>query len=214
MNTTRRYYLDKFMEENNILINGDILDIGGVRGLSRGNYKYSEYQENKRKVLNIIENANPDYLISIEEDLNLSAKFDTFIVNEVIEYIDDLDILFMNILKVSNKRITLIMTWPWMNTFHGDRENDLKRYSKYYILRILEKYNFRIQHIDNNGGLFSVIWDFLHTINNHNNNFLLRKLFRVFLFLTFKLSIRIDKIFNTSNILTTGFTMVAIKSDN
>ena len=212
MNTIRRYYLDKFMEKNNNLINGYILDIGGVKGISRGKYKYNKVQENKRKVLNIIKEANPDYLISIEDDLFLTEKFDTFIVNEVIEYIDDIDSLFRNILKVSNKKSTLIMTWPWMNTFHGDKENDLKRYSKYYILRILKKYNFKIKFIENNGGLFSVIWDFLHTINNKNSNLLLRKLFRVFLYATFKLSIVIDKIFCTSNILTTGFTMIALKS--
>ncbi len=212
MNTIRRYYLDKFMEENNYLIQGKILDIGGVKGISRGRYKYSEVQEDKRRVLNIIEKANPDYLISIEDKLNLTDKFDTFIVNEVIEYIDDLDALFKNILNVSNNKITLIMTWPWMNTFHGDKEKDLKRYSKYFIEKVLNKYNFKIQYIENNGGLFSVVWDFIHTINNQNKNLIVRKLFRVFLALTFKFSIIIDKIFYTSNILTTGFTMIAVKS--
>lgn len=128
MNTIRRYYLDEFMDSNNHFIKGKILDIGGVRGNLRGKYKYNKAQENKRKVLNIMKKANPDYLISIEDDLKLNEKFDTFIVNEVIEYLDNIDALFKNILNVSNSEIILIMTWPWMNTFHRDIEKDLKRY--------------------------------------------------------------------------------------
>ena len=63
-------------------------------------------------------------------------------------------------MKVSNRKTKLIMTWPWMNTFHGDKAYDLKRYSKVYIENILLKHNFKIEFIENNGGIFSVVWDF------------------------------------------------------
>ena len=120
MNTTRRFYIDRFMNNFSHQIKGGILDLGGVRGKRRGNYFYNLNQEKNRVVINNNPKANPDYLLSIEEDFNLYKKFDTVIVNEVIEYIDNLDNLFKNILKVSNRKTKLIMTWP-MNTFHGIR---------------------------------------------------------------------------------------------
>tara|TARA_A100001388_G_scaffold273047_1_gene254348 strand:- start:4728 stop:5369 length:642 start_codon:yes stop_codon:yes gene_type:complete len=209
MNTTRRFYIDRFMNNFSHQIKGGILDLGGVRGKRRGNYFYNLNQEKNRVVINNNPKANPDYLLSIEEDFNLYKKFDTVIVNEVIEYIDNLDNLFKNILKVSNRKTKLIMTWPWMNTFHGDKAYDLKRYSKVYIENILLKHNFKIEFIENNGGIFSVVWDFFHTLNSKNKNVFLRKFCKLLLLLCYQLFIKLDNLLNTSEIVTTGFTMVA-----
>ena len=47
-------------------------------------------------------------------------------MNEVIEYIDNLDNVFFNISNLSKINSVVFISWPWMNTFHGDKELDLK----------------------------------------------------------------------------------------
>ena len=149
MNTTRRFYIDKFMYDFNHIINGKIVDLGGIRGKTRGNFEYSYIQEKNRVVINNNKKAYPDYLLSLEDKISIDRKFDIVIVNEVIEYLDNLDILFQSILNITEDRSILIMTWPWMNTFHGDVDIDFKRYSKVFIKKILKKYKFKIEFIEN-----------------------------------------------------------------
>ena len=211
MITIRRFYLDKFMNENNSLFQGKILDIGGVRGNSRGKFKHKTFHEKNRVIINNNKKANPDFLLSIEEKLNLNLKFDTVIVNELIEYVENIENLFDNIIDLTKKDSILIMSWPWMNTFHGDRDKDLKRYSKVYIESLLIKNGFRIKYVGNNGGLFSVLWDFLHTLNMNCRNSLVRKIFKILLSFSFYLSLFLDKIIKTSEFVTTGFTLVATR---
>ena len=64
-------------------------------------------------------------------------------------------------------------------------------------------------YIENNGGFFSVIWDFVHRINSENDKLITRKLLNLFLLLTFDLVINLDKIINTSSRVTTGFTLIS-----
>ena len=162
-----------------------------------------------RKIINNRKDAHPDYLISVEKPININEKFDINNINEVIEYLENLDSLFVNILNLSHDKSLLIMSWPWMNTFHGDKEKDLKRYSKVFIKRLFFKYGFRIQFIDNNGGYFSVIWDFLHNLSNNSKNYFLRRMIKIFLKASFKFVLLIDKLIDTSEHVTTGFTCVA-----
>ncbi len=212
MITARRFYIDQFMKDNNKLFQGKIIDIGGVRSKFRGNFKFNKVQERNRKIINNRKDVNPDYLISIEDPININEKFDIIVVNEVIEYIENLDNLFVNILNLSHDKSLLIMTWPWMNTFHGDKEKDLKRYSKVFIKNLLYKYDFRIQFIDNNGGFFSVIWDFLHTLSNNTNNYFFRRMIKIFLKFSFRFALLIDKLIDSSEHITTGFTLVAMRN--
>ena len=209
MITTRRYYIDRFLYKNYYAMNGQILDIGGTKVNPRGNFRLPITLKKNLNVLNINSNTNPDYLLSIEKKLNINKKFDTIIMNEVIEYIDNLDNVFFNISNLSKSNSVVFISWPWMNTFHGDKELDLKRYSKLYISRKLKNIGFDNISIKNNGGIFSVIWDFVHRLNNENSNIITRKITNIFLLVTFRIVIKLDQIFDTSEYITTGFTLIA-----
>ena len=211
MFTTRRFYIDQFLFKYDYLFKGTIIDIGGIKVKPRGNYKFSETLKNSIKFLNNNPITKPDYLFSIEQKLDLKKKFDVIIMNEVIEYIDNIDKALGNVSDLSKKDTFLIITWPWMNTFHGDKEYDFKRYSKVYIEKKLIEIGFNSLYVENNGGFFSVIWDFLHRINQENDNLIKRKLINLFLILTFDLAINLDKLINTSNKVTTGFTLISQK---
>ena len=209
MLTTRRFYIDRFLLKYEYLFQGEILDIGGTRVNPRGNYRFPSKFKNTLKVLNNNPKTNPNYLLSIEKRQNLDKKFDILVVNEILEYIDNIDNVFFNISNLSKKDSIIIIAWPWMNTFHGDKVYDLKRYSDIYISKKLKDIGFTNFIIESNGGIFSVIWDFIHRINNQNHNRILRKIINIFLFSTFNLVLKLDNYINTSDNVTTGFTLLA-----
>ena len=211
MLTTRRFYIDKFLFKYDYMLKGNIIDLGGTKVNSRGNYKFPSSLKKSIKFLNNNASTEPDYLFSIEEKLDLKEKFDVIIMNEVIEYVDNLDKVLGNISSLSQKNTILILTWPWMNTFHGDKEFDLKRYSEIYIKKKLIEIGFNCVYVENNGGFFSVVWDFLHRMNNENDNLITRKFINLCLLLTFDLVLNLDKIINTSTKVTTGFALISQK---
>ena len=170
MPTTRRFYIDQFLFKYDYLLKGQILDIGGNKLYPRGKYRFPESLRDSIKVLNNNPKTKPDYLLSIEDENNIKQKFDVLILNEVLEYIDDIDKAFFNISNLSKKDSIIFVTWPWMNTFHGDKKYDFKRYSEIYIKKKLRGIGFNKFVIESNGGFFSVIWDFIHKINNNNKN--------------------------------------------
>ena len=212
MRTTRRFYIDKFLFDYEFLLKGQILDIGGTKVYPRGRYRFPENLRNSIKVLNNNPNTKPDYLLSIEKKNNINQKFDVLIFNEVLEYIDDIDKAFSNISNFSKEDSIVFVSWPWMNTFHGDKQYDFKRYSDVYIINKFKDIGFNKFVIESNGGLFSVIWDFIHRINNNNKQILFRKIINIFLFASFDLVLNLDKFFDTSTHLTTGFTLIASKN--
>ena len=60
---------------------------------------------------------------------------------------------FFNISNLSKINSVVFISWPWMNTFHGDKELDLKRYSKLYISRKLKNIGLREFLLKARGGL-------------------------------------------------------------
>ena len=101
------------------------------------------------------------------------------------------------------------MTWPWMNSFHGDKKYDYKRYSDIYIKNKLISNGYEILFIESNGGVFSVIWDFFYKLNYTNNNKYFRRIVNLILKFTFKFTLLMDFLFDTSDHITTGFGLVA-----
>ena len=211
MLTARRFYIDKFLFKYKYLIQDSIIDVGGSNKASRGNFELSKEMKKNRKVLNINPEHFPDYLFSIEKSIKIDQKFSTIILTEVIEYVDNLDMVFSNISSLSNEKAILIMTWPWMNSFHGDKEFDLKRYSDNYIKNKLLSNGYEILFLDSNGGIFSVVWDFFYKLNYTNKNRYLRRIINLILKFTFKFFLLMDFLFDTSNQITTGFGLVARK---
>ena len=199
------YFLSKYK----YLIKDSIIDVGGSKKASRGFFELTKKMKKRRKVLNINPQHLPDYLLSIEKKIKIEEKFSTVILTEVIEYIDNIDLALTNILGFSEDKSLLIMTWPWMNSFHGDKKYDYKRYSDIYIKNKLISNGYEILFIESNGGVFSVIWDFFYKLNYTNNNKYFRRIVNLILKFTFKFTLLMDFLFDTSDHITTGFGLVA-----
>tara|TARA_Y100001968_G_C19084626_1_gene584679 strand:- start:16 stop:669 length:654 start_codon:yes stop_codon:yes gene_type:complete len=216
VNSIRRFYLDNFLDSNFLYLTNDIIDIGGVGKNRRGSSNYPRECLGRIKYLNINSYTKPDYNCSIEDILSFNDKFDCIIATELLEYIDNIDNCFYNFNKLAKIDSILLLSWPWMNALHGDYDYDLKRYSFIYIRNKLGKYGYKIIEANANGGFFTVIWDFIHRIHSQRLiKFLPFRIFiKIFLILSKKLFILLDKWFYSSDFVSTGYTLVAKKIKN
>jgi len=213
MFTIRRLLLDSLLHRYSPLMGPLVLDIGGKRLNPRGSFSPIHQKHCNWKYLNVDNSTSPDFSTPIDS-LDFSAqdmpeRFNTFIFTEVVEYLDNPTQAFVNIRKVAANNALILFSAPWMNTFHGDREFDYARYSESYFNKLLDAQNITVLENNRMGGLFCVVWDFLHRIY-YNNDRPRRCLIvlKVFLVLSRQIFICLDKTFPTSSVVTTGYFLV------
>ena len=214
MKSLRRHYLDTFLHEYTYLIHGNVIDVGGVRLNRRGTFDYTTITHENWEFVNISKQTLPDHQIdfSIPIDSNFNIKlhsYDVLICTEVLEYLNNIHTAFQNIRLLTKKNSILIISVPWMNTYHGDHEYDLARYSQSYLYRLFEHYNYAVIHNHVCGGLLSVIWDFLHriTYGMHHSRFV-SFILKSILITTRQFCCYTDRSIDTSSIVTTGYFFV------
>ena len=210
MKTLRRFYLDQCLKQYSTILSGNIIDIGGTSINKRGSFAPPVSQVSLWHYSNISSKSLPDFQIDI--DLPLPNSFPVFgfyhgiICTEVIEYLQNITVFFDNIRSLSKPGAYILLSSPWMNTYHGDKAYDFLRYSESYLKTIFTRYDLTIVSQTRCGGLFSVIWDLIHRITYDNSsNKVAYFLLRVFLKLSRHLCLKLDRVLNTSSIVHTGY---------
>jgi SAM-dependent methyltransferase len=80
--------------------------------------------------------------LDLEKKLVLKKKFDTVILFNVLEHIENYKNLLVEIYKLLNKNGTLQLYTPFMHRYHQD-PYDIFRPTHYYLGKILKKIGFR-----------------------------------------------------------------------
>jgi SAM-dependent methyltransferase len=83
----RRRYLDAFLWSTRF--EGAVLDIGGRKGVTRGKFRPPQDQVTRWDYVNIVPEANPDYLASAEMLPIADASYDCALMSEVLEHLEE-----------------------------------------------------------------------------------------------------------------------------
>ncbi len=186
MKSIRRDILDKLLIKHQNVIKGRVLDIGGRKVGKRGNFRINHKKIQTVKYLNIDKKTKPDYLSRAEKIPVKNKSFDTIILTEVLEYIDDIDIVLAEVKRVSKKDASIICSVPFLVPVHGDFLIDKKRYTIEYLKKKFKKHKLRIKKIEYMGSAFAVIYDILKILfgySSKKNNFISSRILRVFKFI-------------------------------
>ncbi|TBR15801.1 class I SAM-dependent methyltransferase [bacterium] len=213
MITFRRYYIDSLLKEYSSLIKGVVLDIGGKRKNRRGNFSPESCACKTWKYLNIDKASKPDYLASADSIPADPETFDTVIMCETIEHLENPDKALGEALRVMKRNGVLIITVPFLFPFHPDPV-DYQRWTAQKINSELSRIGFGSISIKPMGGMFSVIFDLVHVFTVRNpkqRSFLNRALINLKkpvarIFMLF------EKMFPwTVEFMTTGYFVIAYK---
>ena len=208
MTSLRRKKLDNLLLKNLKYMKGHVLDIGGHKFEKRGNFLLPKENIIKWDYLNIDESKRPDILADIETYKLEQNKYDTVLLIEVIEYIDNLENLLKNIYQSLKNNSYLIISAPLFNSLHGDFEYDKMRYSEIKLKKSFSNVGFSIIKFNYMGGLGSVLHDFLRSyFMNSNKRIMIKTLF------LFKFIFVIIDYFTSKNIkyINTGYFFILKK---
>ena len=200
-NTYRRQLIDEYLDKYKYLYKGNVIDIGGKKKNPRGFFKPPFSKVHCWDYLNNDKNTNPDIISELPIIDVQDKKYDVALLSEVIEYIYSYESLLKEINRILKKDGILIISSPFHNKVHGDYEKDYFRFTKSFFKIALKKNNFEIVSIEEMGGKFDVIADFLRPK---------KVLFIIFFY--FLISF-LKKLFSNHNNyqITTGYFIIATK---
>lgn len=153
--SVRKYFVDKFFFENSDLIQGEVIDIGGKKKRKRGSFDINTVSAQVTYV-NIEESTNPDILASAENIPVNDGSFDTAIMRELLEHVQDPKKILRECHRLLRKSGTLLITVPFMIGIHGDPQ-DYGRYTESYWEMVAKETHFSIQKIERQGSIFAVL---------------------------------------------------------
>lgn len=172
MNSQRRYYLDKFFQENTKNLKGEVLDIGGKKINKRGNFRPN--LNLKIYYLNNDLDTNPEYQLDANNfHESISKKFDFFFLAEVLEHLDYPTKAITSAYKILKKDGLGFVSMPFLYRKHNDPK-DMQRWTDTKLIETFEKNGFAVIKIIPMGGVFCVINDFwmFSAINSSKIGFL------------------------------------------
>ena len=131
----RRRRLDNFLNRINLLVKGNIIDIGGQRSCCRGMFN-GFTNASSRLVVNNNISTNPDILIDIEQyDLKKFGNYNSVICTEVLEYLKNPIDKLSEILYLTRKPgSVLILSVPFLIDTHGRKSDDKIRITPEYLI--------------------------------------------------------------------------------
>ena len=135
-----RYYIERFIEKNKLLIKGRVLEVGDDR-YSKNYVKTSQINVLRGKDNREYQNLNGD-LLDFETIKNIGT-FDSLIITNVLNFIFDYDTAIQNIAKLTNKNGQCLFTVSGISgisKFDNDRWGDYWRFSTKSFHEILNKY--------------------------------------------------------------------------
>ena len=126
-----------------VAIEGKTIDLGS--GNHSSYYKFLNLKDAKiYSADQHIQNKDNHYLIDLEKKLDLSNEdFDTVILFNVIEHIENYKLLLSEINRILKKNGKLELFVPFMFRYHEDPK-DIFRPTHYYIASLLEKAGFEV----------------------------------------------------------------------
>ena len=147
----------------NILINGKTLDIG-----SKGYYSAYEFMK-KDDDCNVVflDNYSSDskknlIKMNLEEKLSIENNiYDTVILFNVIEHIENYKQLIAETNRIIKNNGKLELFVPFLFRYHEDPK-DYVRLTHYYLKKILEKNNFKVELALIGSGPFTVCIEIIH----------------------------------------------------
>jgi SAM-dependent methyltransferase len=210
--TTRRKLLDDYLQKAEIYMTGRVLDIGGKKIKKRGYFRPPFDKVKSWEYLNIDKKTKPDYCCSAKEIPVNSNSFDTVLLCEILEHIDEPETVIREALRVLKTKGKIIISMPFLFPIHGD-PFDYQRFTGDKFRYILKKNKVKILELKRMGYYYSVLSDFiLIWIINKKSNFLKRLYlfsFRPLSKILSKFDLKISK-GHLSN-FTTGFFIIGEK---
>ncbi|NOH54523.1 methyltransferase domain-containing protein [Vibrio coralliilyticus] len=211
--TFRRYYLDEFLIRTKFF--GKVLDVGGKKDNKRGKFRPPISSVVRWDYLNIDESTNPDYCCSAESIPVDDETFDTVLMAEVLEHLENPAAVLKESNRILKSKGKLVATMPFMYAVHAD-PHDFQRWTKAKIYSELEKAGFKDIKIEAMGTVFGVIYDCIYVSINtcsKNRHSVKNKLIRrAIMPVLSKLFLTLDeKYAYKSSAITTGYYIVAEK---
>jgi len=186
---------------------GDVIDIGGKKENKRGAFRPPK-DVSSWEYLNIDASVNPDYCCSAEDIPVKDCHFDSALMCEVIEHLENPEGVIRESFRILKKGGVLILTAPFLYPYHAD-PYDFQRITDVKLRAMLNKAGFSEIEIRSMGGTGSVIHDILYvSFSKVKRGSLLLKALKIskplFLFM--------DRVLNKSErFITTGYFVVAKK---
>jgi SAM-dependent methyltransferase len=177
MISLRRQELNTNIIKYSNYIKGLVLDIGGKKFTKNLLKKKTDY-----RILNKDKKTNPFYFSDASKIPTKKNYFDTVVMFEVIEYLENYENVFKEIKRVLKKNSYLVFSSPFLFPIHSDFKFDVQRFTKTQLLNICKKHNLKVIKIVEMGSLGSCIYDIIRislTYASKNQNFFLKLLLRL-----------------------------------
>lgn len=162
MPTFRRCLMDKFLISNRHLMTGRVLDVGGKRVNSRGQFSPPTDKVREWIYLNPDQDVSPDICGTAEKIPVETGSFQTVMCCEVMEYLEDIQQSLKEMHRVLDSSGLLIATVPFLISVHGDDNIDRQRFTRLKLQEVIEGAGFQSVAIEPMGALWAVIHDLMH----------------------------------------------------
>jgi len=210
MKTFRRQMLDNFLDAHKDIMQGDVIDIGGKKEKKRGNFTPPLSQVRSWHYVNIDKSTNPDFWCNAENIPVKDESYDTAILCEVLEHLEDPEKVLREAFRILKKGGNLIMSTPFLFPIHAD-PYDFQRWTDTKIRVMLESIGFSDIEITPMGGLGAVIHDLLLVSFNKAKNKYLKSLGFICILLLRPLLSTFEKTSKSKDMVSTGYFVLAKK---
>ena len=154
----RRYFLDFYLAQQNF--SGDVIDVGGKKANTRGDFKPPLEDVKSWKFCNIDPSVEPDYLCSATNIPVADSSFDYGLICEVIEHLETPEVVLKESFRILKKGATLAGSIPFMYPKHAD-PFDYQRWTDNKLREELKKAGFTNIKVNFMGGTLAVVWDMI-----------------------------------------------------
>ena len=167
MSTCRRELLDRELNLYSYLMRGKVLDIGGRKNSKRGRFRPPLQQVKAWIYLNKNPDTNPDFCCDACDIPCEKQSFDTIIMTEVLEYLENPELVLQEIHRLLTENGYALISIPFLNPIHGDYQFDRQRWTSVKLKEMFSKEGFSRIIIRPMGGFFSVIHDLIHVCSGY-----------------------------------------------
>ena len=155
------------MEQHRPLMTGRVLDIGGKKKESRGDFRPDVARVDEWLFLNIDATTSPDFCCSADNIPLEDCAVNTIIFTEIIEYLPDPVAVFCEARRILAKDGVILGSSPFLVAIHGDAWIDRARYTPLMIKEFAESGGLEIESIEPMGSLGTILFDFLHVATGY-----------------------------------------------
>lgn len=214
MNSIRRELINKDIKNNLHYLVGKVADFGGTK-LGDRSFKIKKNNLiNNVNYINLDQKSDPDILANLN-DIPVEAGFyDSFLLIETLEHIDDIVKSINEIKRVVKSDAIGLISMPFLYQIHEAPE-DFRRWTKKKIVSFFNDNGFKILLIKENGGYFATIFDLTRSqiLRLDNSKILNKLLFRILILIRPIFKILDKATLSSSKFITTGYFFIIQKND-